>query len=283
VVGIAAELCLGAFIPWSSGYRFAGTLHPNLQGINCAALVFSALSLSGTSRYRPMLLAIAVGALGFLVLTGSRGALFGSVAGLSALWLLKVRRNLAVMAASLTSCLALLGTFLVVNGLLPSPLKLLLMERTEGVGVLTGRPDLWAILIEYARARPILGYGYGAFFDPERGLDLAARVGTWAFGGPHSVYLGALVDLGAIGLACLAVILVGAALTSVCAYRRALEPHFAFFTALLVFQIVNGFTEAQLLTPNPCFIPGLAVAFLAFDPVASIPDSGEIRAQVRAA
>jgi exopolysaccharide production protein ExoQ len=265
IVGVGAELFLGVFAPWAPGYRFAGTLHPNLQGINCAALVFSALTLAVASkRFRPLLLALAAVGFGFLVLTGSRGALAGGLAGLLALWMLKTRRSVAVMTMSVLGCLGLLGTFLVANGILPSPQKLLLVERTEGVGMLTGRPDLWGILLEYARQRPIQGYGYGGFFDPERGLDMAARIGAWAFGGPHSVYLGVLVDLGIIGLVCLVVVLLGGILKSVRMYRYTVEPHFLFFTAMLVLQITNGITEAQLLTPNPCLIPGLTVAFLAF-------------------
>ena len=128
----------------------------------------------------------------------------------------------------------------------------------------TRRPKLCAILIEYARERPILGYGYGAFFDLRRGLDMAARVGAWAFGGPHSIYLGSLVDLGAIGLACLLGILFGGVLRGVRLYQHTLEPHYLLFTALLVYQIFDGFADAAMLSPNWHFVPGLAVAFLAF-------------------
>jgi exopolysaccharide production protein ExoQ len=264
LVGICVELALGVFQPWLPWYRFAGTLHPNFQGANCAALMFAALTLSITSKHRRMLLVVAAGALGFLLLTGSRGALFAAMAGMVAFWLLKTRRSLAAVTVSVLGCVAVLVTFLVVNGVVPSPRTLFLVERTEGVGVLTGRPDLWAILLEYARERPLLGYGYGAFFEPERGLDMANRIGTWAFGGPHSVYLGALVDIGAVGLVCLVGVLLGVLLRSVRAYRHTLQPHFLFFATLLVFQFANGFTESQLLTPNPWFIPSLTVAFLAF-------------------
>jgi O-antigen ligase len=265
IIGVGAEVALGTFRPWSSGYRFGGTLFPNPQGFNCAALVFSALTISITSkRFRSVLLAIALGGFGFLLLTGSRGALGGGIAGLAALWMLRTRRGLAVMTASLLICGGLVTVLLVVNGLVQSPLKFLLTEREEGVGVLTGRSDLWAILMEYARERPILGYGYGAFFDPDRILAMADRVGAWAFGGPHSLYLGALVDVGAIGLICLLGVLFGAVWRSVRVYQRTFEPHFLFFTAFLVLQICNGITEAEMLNPDPSFIPGLAMAFLAF-------------------
>lgn len=264
VIGVAAELVLGTFTPWSSGYRFTGTLPPNIQGINCAALVFSALASAANSRrFRPALLAVATGGFGFLVLTGSRGAITAGVVALLVIWLWKTRRSLALMTASVFGSVALLGTFLVVNGLVPSPLPFLLRERVEGAGVLSGRSDLWAVLIEYARQRPILGYGYGAFFDPQRGLDIAARVGTWTFGGPHSLYLGTLVDVGVVGLASLIVVLFGGILRSIRFYRHTLEAHYLLLAALLVFQIVDGITEGEMINPEWHLIPGLAVAFLA--------------------
>ena len=278
VMGVSAELALGMFTPWSSGYRFAGTLYPNIQAINCAGLIFSALALTATvQRSRPVLLAVASAGAGFLILTGSRTALLAGMIGLSALWTLRTRPSVAVMTGLVVSCLGLLGTLLVVTGLLPSPLGVLLRERFAGGGVLSGRPDLWAILLEYARERPILGYGYGAFFDPERGLDIAARVGTWAFGGPHSLYLGTLLDLGAVGLACVVGVMLGSVWRSVRAYRQTFEPHYLLFTALLVFEIVDGFAEAEMLSPNPHLIPGLAVAFLAFG--SRRGDGGDQRAE----
>src|SRR5262249_52538931 len=41
-IGLAAELALRTFGPWDPEYRFAGTLHPNGQGGNCALLCLSA-------------------------------------------------------------------------------------------------------------------------------------------------------------------------------------------------------------------------------------------------
>ena len=265
MVGVGAELALGVFTPWSAEYRFAGTLHPNVQGINCAALVFAALTMSASrKRFRLATLAVALLAFAFLLLTGSRTALGACITGICIGLALKSERRFAVLLASTICCAALVTVVLVVNGVVPSPLEVLVKERSEGVGVLTGRSDLWVILLGYARERPSVGYGYGAFLDPTRGLEIASRVGGWAFGGPHSIYFEGLLDLGGIGVLALVGVLLGSVLKSVGAYRRSLSPEYLFFAALLVFQIVDGLTEAEMLSPNPHLVPCLAVAFLAF-------------------
>ena len=42
VVGVVVELGLGTFQPWRGDYRFAGTVHPNAQGVQAAMLCLAA-------------------------------------------------------------------------------------------------------------------------------------------------------------------------------------------------------------------------------------------------
>ena len=44
-IGVFAELFFGTFRPFASGYRFAGTQHPNGQGIDCGLLILSAVAV----------------------------------------------------------------------------------------------------------------------------------------------------------------------------------------------------------------------------------------------
>ena len=279
-IGIGAELALGTFAPWFPGYRFAGTLSANLQGINCAALAFASIALSTVSRSRRLVfLSVALIGCAFLILTGSRGSIAGAVAGLAVMWILKAPRDRLVIAALVSSSAVVLGLALVANGEMASPVTALLAERVPGVGLLTGRADLWAVLVQYARERPVLGYGYGAFFDDARGMAIASRVGTWTFGGPHSIYLGILLDLGAIGLVSLLGIACGSVWKSARAYRGMQEPWYLLFTSLLVFCILSGGVEAELLSPAPQLVPWLVISFVAFRPslcatgVSRIPES----------
>ena len=126
LIGVGAELALGMFTPWAGGYRFAGTLHPNIQGTNCAALVLSAATLAGLrQRSRRLFVAIACFGFGFLLLTGSRTALAGCIASLIAFWLLSTRSSTTVTVLSGVACLLLVDLFLVANGVVASPLRFL--------------------------------------------------------------------------------------------------------------------------------------------------------------
>ena len=73
LVGVCVELALGTFRPWSPGYRFAGTVHPNTQGAHLAVLCLASFCLArSATRGRAMALALFAVGLVFLLLTKSR-------------------------------------------------------------------------------------------------------------------------------------------------------------------------------------------------------------------
>ncbi|MEX0611473.1 MAG: hypothetical protein WD229_05090, partial [Pirellulales bacterium] len=79
LLGVANEIASGTFLR-GPDYRFAGTLHPNVQAVNCAVLSLASLALYRDARQRTSaasssfwLLGFGVGTL-FLVLTKSRTA-----------------------------------------------------------------------------------------------------------------------------------------------------------------------------------------------------------------
>lgn len=63
---------------------------------------------------------------------------------------------------------------------------------------LTGRTQLWNVLIEYYDKAPVTGFGYGAFWTNERMLEVASRVG-WVAPTAHNGFLENLINLGAVG------------------------------------------------------------------------------------
>src|SRR5690606_4411617 len=114
---------LGTFAPLRTGYRFAGTLHPNQQGINCALLALSAVYLGRVGRTRAGRLTASAAltlAMGFLLLTRSRTSL--AAAGIALLLFLALDapplRRVA-MTAGVTAGVALL-LLLQANGLFSS-------------------------------------------------------------------------------------------------------------------------------------------------------------------
>src|ERR1700733_1224663 len=83
-VGVFAEVLFGTFHPFASGYRFAGTLHPNGQGINCALLMLSGVAAADLEkRGRSAFRICAFVGLIFLALTASRTAFAAALLALA--------------------------------------------------------------------------------------------------------------------------------------------------------------------------------------------------------
>ena len=79
-IGVACEIVLGTFRPWSGEYRFSGTVHPNTQGAYLATLGLAALCLAHADKPRQVtywfLLFVAMV---LLVLTKSRTSTAGTL------------------------------------------------------------------------------------------------------------------------------------------------------------------------------------------------------------
>lgn len=69
---------------------------------------------------------------------------------------------------------------------------------------LTGRTDIWATLIDMINQRPLLGYGYGAFWalDSEPAYWVRVLV-EWEAPTAHNGWLEVAIALGLVGLVCL--------------------------------------------------------------------------------
>jgi exopolysaccharide production protein ExoQ len=77
------------------------------------------------------------------------------------------------------------------------------------IETLSGRAALWDELLGYARERPLLGYGLGSFWSPER-LEAVYASQRWPVAHAHSSYLEAALELGALGLTLFAALTVAA-------------------------------------------------------------------------
>ncbi|MBD2513687.1 O-antigen ligase family protein [Nostoc sp. FACHB-973] len=73
-----------------------------------------------------------------------------------------------------------------------------------GIGkdpTLTGRTDLWPLVIDMIWKRPWLGYGYGGFWQGWNGESAYIWLNSgWTPGHPHNGYLAICLDLGFLGL-----------------------------------------------------------------------------------
>ncbi|MGA9133526.1 MAG: O-antigen ligase family protein, partial [Candidatus Sulfotelmatobacter sp.] len=164
VVGFSAEVFLGTFRPFASGYRFAGTLDPNNQGVNCALLLLSGVAAADLEKNRRRLFrACALVGFGFLILTASRTSFAAALLSLAVYWGAVCSRATKI-ALAYALCMALC-ILLLVPEVLPDLKSAIMLGRDDhGIESFHGRTGVWEEVGYYIRQRPILGYGYGGFW-----------------------------------------------------------------------------------------------------------------------
>jgi O-antigen ligase len=270
LVGILSEIAMGSFNLTHESYRFAGTIHPNNQGINCSLIVLSAVGLAHRlPRWRAFFIAAALLGFAFLVLTKSRTSM-GSMLLALFLYLFIAYRNSkpALFIACATTTLGLIILFVGQDALMPTIEKVVLLGRGDqdmgGAMNLTGRLPLWQHLMEYAAHRPFHGYGYGSFFTVKHIEEITARQ-DWPIAECHSVFLEVLMGLGLVGVVTYTLVQFMAMRHSLVYFNRSGDHGYLFLFALLTYGFVGGMAESTLLVPTmQTFVHFIAIAFLSF-------------------
>jgi exopolysaccharide production protein ExoQ len=253
VAGIANELLNGTRDP-EIGYRFAGTLHPNQQALNCALLAFSSCWLGATESI-PSGIAIGgmVAGMGGLGLTRSRLAFWASQtaalisiamtpSGSNHTWPVGLAVGILVTGVAARS---LLGKVRVQDGLGGTLAGIVLFGRTSYAASLNGRTMLWKLALADVAPDWILGQGFGAFWDVRRIDMIREKTGmrVWAC---HSTPVEIFVRSGAIGT-----VLFSA--TMVAAFIAALGLHgisWALLGSLLILIFLEGLLESFFALPS---------------------------------
>lgn len=272
VVGLSAELALGTFRPWSGGYRFSGTMHPNTQGLSLGAMCLASFCLARESRWKNhgYLVLFGVGCL-FLILTKSRTSFAGLMLAVTLILTLRTASTLkwSFGLAGLW-CVTTVAVVVMLFGIdVEAQLTdLALMGRKEQAASLTGRLPIWTALSDSAAQRPLLGYGYDSYWTPDRIDSVSAEV-QWGLKEAHNAYLETVLAVGLIGAALLIAIVLNVLYRSCVQYLRTGHPLFGFLYAMLVFGLVNGCTESGMVMPM--FVPFLLTCgFVQFSSVESV-------------
>jgi O-antigen ligase len=266
LVGLSLEVAFGTFRPFAPGYRFAGTLHPNHQGINCDLLLLTGLAAGRAARRgRWFFLVCACAGLVFLVLTGSRTAFASGIAALLVYWALVSSRSRKVawlLGISIGVCLLLL---LVGDPLFMALRQGILLARTDSdTSSFTGRVPIWKECLDYAARRPLQGYGYNSFFTLSRQAKIAATQG-WGVAEAHSAYLELILGTGMVGLISFVLILILGIKEWIKRYKVSLNPGYACFIAILVFCSLDGVLESPVVTVvMVSFVAMVVIAHLGF-------------------
>lgn len=251
-LSLILALALPRFAYMPDGHLLRGIfLHKNVLG---QALVFAAILCLLGWELRFLRRATAALGLGLvLLLAGMAGSasailLVGLVLALRFLPRILALPGLAA-AALLLLLLATGAAALLAGVLLIEPLLDLLGRDLT----LTGRTDLWAYAARMIELRPLLGYGYAAFFDlPSVAIYVTDMLG-WSAPNAHNGYLEVALGLGLPGLALVTLFLLGgvaAALRSLATGGRARGARIAasFSLLYLTIYLTRNLVESDLLS-----------------------------------
>lgn len=256
VVGVLSEVRLGTFRPWAGDYRFSGSLHPNTQGLNLAVMCLTAFALRRDAlRGRTMLLALLACGLLFLILTKSRTATAGVLAALGCVWLLGCAPRIALGAGAVTAwCASTVMLAVLLSGIdYEAELRrAALLGREEQSESLTGRVPIWTELLPHLAARPLVGYGYDSFWTPSR-IETVSATLQWGIREAHSAYIETCLSIGLLGALLLAGSIVAGLVQAGRRYVLAGESEAGCFFGLLVFALVDAFSESGMIMP--LFVP----------------------------
>ncbi|MBN1153677.1 O-antigen ligase family protein [candidate division KSB1 bacterium] len=253
IFGLLTEISLSTFVPLQSDYRFAGTLHPNHQGMNCALTIISGLCLyrSELKSRKLILLSIAIAFI-LLFLTKSRTSFVGVILVLLIYAIFVFTKTLKISIIFISIIAFCLLTLFAGDVLLPAFEDAALMGREEepdGVASLTGRTPLWTSCLSYINQRPLQGYGYGAFWTDQRIARISAQQ-NWVIGESHNAYIEIALQLGIIGGIIYIVLLFGGFIRAVNYFKLSSNMGYLFISLVLLFCIFNGFLESGVVFPS---------------------------------
>lgn len=123
-----------------------------------------------------------------------------------------------------------------------------LLELMGKDPTLTGRTGVWEVAIQRAMERPLLGYGYRAYWTPENKLRLKPTE-DWSdgIGHAHNTYIDLMVELGLLGIVSFTLLL-GILLYRII-HRMMTNNDFICIWAIssVIFILVRGMAEVTIL------------------------------------
>ncbi len=257
VIGVLAEISQGYFRP-GRNYRFIGTTHPNIEAIFASLVcLISRLFLSKLGWGN--LIGISLLSFGMLVVwyTKSRTTLAGLLFSLMVTQMLVVRgpnRVLLIAAFITLASLGLAASTMISQSSSGEFGKLATMFREDDVSSLSGRIPLWEELLNSASKKPLLGYGYLAFWTSEKVEYLSATF-RWEIPHGHNLYLDVLLDGGIVGLSLVGLTILLAFMESAKLYSTKNQIEYAILFGILAYAGFNGLAESLFKLPNfPLFV-----------------------------
>jgi len=205
----------------------------------------------------------AMGAASLALLLLSRGktsllALLVGVAVVGTLWLFRRGPITAVVTAFFAGTAAIWGGFIAAFN--PG----IVLTALGKDPTLTGRTDIWAAVLRQSAASPMLGFGFGAFWEKESIPAQFIRKQTkWLVPTAHNGWLDLLVQVGWIGVALFAVVLTVTLIMLIARTYSLDDGYFslAFMIVFLMLSLSESVLEQHNNLPWSLFVAIMALAF----------------------
>lgn len=231
--------------------------HKNIAGLSCAALVLLFTLDPGRLRWA-LRLPVIVGALAFLYFSASRtpalalivGGAFGVALSHKLAAKPAVRNRLP--QAFTAAAMALAAGLLVLLAMTVQ--REWLVALTNDQTALSVRTMIWRPMVQFYLDNPVLGSGYGAYWDGSSQLGSNRMFGGNAWLGDvdqgHNGYLDLLVQTGFPGLALSLLAIVLWPLRRLAALHAHDPQRAALIIALIVFVMVENMAESSILADD---------------------------------
>lgn len=230
--------------------------HKNIAGMLCAFTVI-VFAFDGGKFSLAARLPIILGALMFLIFSWSKTALITLPIALAAggAIVLLGERNLSSIAMARKSFMAASRWLLVLVIVVVVVLTIqrdIFLSLTNDTSAFTTRGAIWRPMIQFYLDSPFLGSGYGAYWDASAKLvDPSALKGLWKnVDQGHNGYLDLLVQVGLPGLVLALFAALAWPLHQLATIIGRQPQRAAFIFAILVFSLIENFSESSLFADD---------------------------------
>jgi exopolysaccharide production protein ExoQ len=161
----------------------------------------------------------------------------------------KLTQRLRASDRAMATVLAILLMGAMVVSAIPSLSQIL--DAFGKSSTLTGRTSIWHSAMAAVFKRPLLGYGYMAFWQPFSGrVNSVFLENRWSVSGAHNGFLEVWLSLGAIGLALVLFTFVRAIRDAANCLLLGSSPSLNWFASLIFLALVLNIDESHLMVSN---------------------------------
>ena len=257
-VAIVLSYMLALFFPAAGIWNVDGLgawrgmfIMKNILGEIVVLLSYAALSFRPRTAFHWIGLTLyLVLALGLVVMSQSRTAWIVGVLSLAFVIFLNVFKRFRVHERLL---------FAVVLGIVLSLMAIFVVAYATQIALalgkdptLTGRTKIWAAVATVVWKRPLLGFGYRAFWLGLEGesANLALAVGSTSLGNSENALVDIWLELGTIGVLLMLITLFKACRNAITCVRLDMPKHIQWYILIVFFNVLSVVDGDKLMYPH---------------------------------